>query len=417
MRGASGIPELRLEVLQGLVERFMWDPNLLFTNMFPSIDAESDLIWWEEKHGSRGLAPFIAPGSRSPRTAPLGIAERTAKAAFMSEKMHFDEDFLNNLRKEGTIQQYKSAQQTLVENMAMLINRNQRRVEWMFSEMLLSGGFTYIQKSGASLNVDYHVPSDHMVDLGVEYYWGSGSKADILGDVTTGLTKVSTANGGKVNYMVMNTNTLKLITLDDRIISLLQKSTFGDGSLFNADVAGRLAGINAAVIGKLLNMANFIIWDEQYVIRHYLTANVAAAATTIYVDDATDFVAGQTLRIHDASDEDGAYEDLTISSVSHANNTITVETGPTSAYKVREDYVTMTKYYVPNYKVLMMADVVEGQPIAKYMRAPYGNNRVWGMNTDTHEEWDPDGIEIRVQNKGLPVLQQRDAIYVLTVKQ
>jgi hypothetical protein len=37
------------------------------------------------------------------------------------------------------------------------------------------------------------------------------------------------------------------------------------------------------------------------------------------------------------------------------------------------------------------------------------------MQTDRKETWDPDGVFLRVQDKGLPVLYQRDAIYNLTV--
>ena len=48
--------------------------------------------------------------------------------------------------------------------------------------------------------------------------------------------------------------------------------------------------------------------------------------------------------------------------------------------------------------------------------APYGLNRVWGQNTDRHDEWDPDVTWIRVQDKGLPILKNRDAMYVLTVQ-
>jgi len=49
------------------------------------------------------------------------------------------------------------------------------------------------------------------------------------------------------------------------------------------------------------------------------------------------------------------------------------------------------------------------------MAAPYGLGRNWGMFVDSDEQWDPDGIFIRVQNKGLPILYHRDAMYILTV--
>ena len=75
----------------------------------------------------------------------------------------------------------------------------------------------------------------------------------------------------------------------------------------------------------------------------------------------------------------------------------------------------MKKRYCPDNLFTMFARSVEGDPIAKYMRTPYGMNRSYGVVVDTHPEWDPDGVWIRVQDKGLPVLMHRDAIYNLTV--
>ncbi len=53
--------------------------------------------------------------------------------------------------------------------------------------------------------------------------------------------------------------------------------------------------------------------------------------------------------------------------------------------------------------------------VSRYIEAPFGLGRSYGMQTDSHETWDPDGVYIRVQDKGLPVLYNRDAIYSLTV--
>jgi len=77
--------------------------------------------------------------------------------------------------------------------------------------------------------------------------------------------------------------------------------------------------------------------------------------------------------------------------------------------------VSQTSYFVPDTKFTMLAPSVDNQPIAEYKEAPFGLNRNYGIKTDKHEEWDPEGVWIRVQDKGLPVLWQRDASYVLTV--
>lgn len=75
----ADIPDLRPERLQKLIERFMAPPNLLFLNKFGEDNAPSDKIEWESQVGNRGLTPFVAPGTKSPMTAPTGVAQHSAK--------------------------------------------------------------------------------------------------------------------------------------------------------------------------------------------------------------------------------------------------------------------------------------------------------------------------------------------------
>ena len=79
------------------------------------------------------------------------------------------------------------------------------------------------------------------------------------------------------------------------------------------------------------------------------------------------------------------------------------------------DIVYMVRDFIPSDKFIMMASTVEGQAIAEYKQAPFGLNRSYGQVVDREEQWDPSGIFIRIQDKGLPVLYQRDAIYQLVV--
>ena len=64
----------------------------------------------------------------------------------------------------------------------------------------------------------------------------------------------------------------------------------------------------------------------------------------------------------------------------------------------------------------MMAANVDGQAIAEYKQAPFALDRHYGLKTDRWETQDPEGVYVRVQNKGLPVLYQRDALYILDVE-
>jgi len=405
MQGVSGIPELRLTTLQKLIERFMTPPNLKLTKMFGSDKWDSDNIEWESQIGNRGLTPFVAPDAVAPRTAPSGVAKHQAHAAFWKEKQWFNESFLNNLRKPGTDREHYKAQKYLAREAGSLRNRCDRRKEWMFAKMLTAGSFTYKEKDGMKVSVDYDVPSDNLVTLGATRKWDDGASRNIVEDIMDANITMSNNVGEKLAVAMFTSEILKLLVLDPSIQALLSKSAFGDGDLFARP---------EEVLGKLLNIANMMLYDEQYQIRAWLTAAVTGGSTTsVTVDESSDFEAGATLRFFDTSAR--SWEDETISSVDEQAGTITVSTAPATSYKVREDYVYMTKKFLPTDKFCMFAPAVEGNKIAEFANAPFGLDRNFGMNVDRHEEWDPDGVYIRVQNKGLPVLYQEDAIYVLTV--
>jgi len=403
--GAAEIPELRLARLQRLIEMFMQSPSLVLSGLWGSIPAESDTITWEGMIGSRGMTPFVAPGAKAPQVEPVGISQHQATAAFWKEKMYFDEVFLNNLRMPGTTQQHWAAKNMLARNMKMLRNRCDRRKEWMFAKMITNGSFSYTDMKGIYHTVDYGIPSAQVVTLAASRLWSTGANANIVEDIFDAKLAIRNSVGADLNYALLTTETLKYMFLNTSIQTLLKKSAFGNGDLFARP---------AAVLANLLNIDNFVIYDEQYQLKGWLTAAVTGGATTtIYVDDATDFEVGATLRFHDVSAD--TWEDETISAVDVAAGTITVSTAPTASFKASEDCVTMTKKFLPTNKFIMFCDNVQGTKIAEFMEAPFGLTRTRGMKVDSMDEWDPEGTWIRVQNKGLPVLYQRDGVYILTV--
>ena len=203
------------------------------------------------------------------------------------------------------------------------------------------------------------------------------------------------------------------MALEPDFLTLLAKTAFGAGNLFDGNV-NEIVGANPKVIGALLDLENLMFYDERYEVRAWLTGYVTTdTTTTISVDDVTDFEVGGKLRFNDVSEN--TWEEETIASIEVEAGTVTVETAPSSAYKTGVDYVSMIRPFLPDDKFIMMATVVEGNPIAIYYDAPFDLDRHYGIKTDSHEEWDPSGIFIRVQNKGLPVLMQRDALYILDV--
>ena len=410
MFGKSEIPELSLEVLQKFVTTFTTPPELALSTLFPESDSPSSTIKWESHRGGRGLTPFVPPGAPAPVTEVLGIASHQAEAAFWKEKIPFDEEFLNNIKKEGTTAEYMGAAQRLARELQSLSYRNMRRKEWMFAKMLTAGTFSYNTTKGVMTSVDYDVATAHIVTKSAAEQWDDGADKDIIGDIIAGKKIISDDCGGKVTHAVMSSTVLKYLARDPSIQTLLQKSTFGNGDLYSGS-KNSIVGVNPNVIGSLLDIPNIVVYDEKFECRAYHTA--AVSTVTVTVDNVADFEVGGTLRFVDVSA--GTYEDETIASISTTAGTITTSSAVTLVPKVGEDYVYMVRPFIPEDIFVMFAANVEGQPIAEFKRAPFALDRHYGIKMDQNEEWDPEVVWIRCQNKGLPVLYQRDAMYVLDV--
>jgi len=404
--GINDISALRLTVLNKLVTKYMSPPNLILMKMFKTVNYESDNIEWESQIGSRGLTPFAAEDAESPAATVPGIGENSAHAAFWKERTFFGASFLNNIREPGTDRRHQKASRTLGNQVRNLSNRSYRREEWMCAQMLCNDGFTYKDKNGVYITLDYGIPDDNKVSLGVDYKWDDGTKRNIAEDIYTAKQVVSNANAGVLNRAIFTSEVLKLMLFDDSIQTLLSKSNFGQGDLF-ANPTG--------VIGNLIGIGNMYEYNEAYQIRAWLTSALSSGAGphTVSVDTTVDFEVGGTLTVLDTSAK--TTETLTITAVNTNAGTLTATGTLSSSYKSGDDYAYMTKKFIPTDKFIMWADSVDGEPIAEFMKAPHELARKWGQQIDRWEKRDPDGIFVRVEDKGLPVLYHEDAVYQLTV--
>jgi hypothetical protein len=407
-KGSAGIPALQLEVLNKLITKFDRAPSMFFTNLLPTTQAASDTIKWEIEYGSAGMTPFVAPGSVAPAIGTDGVGEGSAKAAFFKEKMYFDEVFLNNMREPGTLATYQSAERKLTRGSRKLRFRIDRRREWMLSQMMTNGTLNYTQQGGTKFSLSYGIPASHLITLGAAYFWGTGASRNPVADIYNAKALLANDAGVIPSYAMLNSELLKTLILDSKIQDLLSKSAFGDGNLFSNPTQ---------VIGQLLGVGSLVVYDELYEVTGWLTGGVTGGSTTVIpVDDTSDFEVGGLLRFVDTS-ESNAWEDRAITAVSQINSTVTVATAPTNSYIAGEDKVIMRKKFIGDDTFLMFSTTsADGDTIGEFMEAPYGLGRRWGTYADTKDEWDPEGMWLRVQDKGLPVLYHPDTIVRLTVR-
>ena len=78
MKGSEGIASLKLETLNKLISKFPKAPTNTFSNMFPTVQYQSDTIRWEVEYGSAGMTPFVAPGATAPTIGLDGTGEASA---------------------------------------------------------------------------------------------------------------------------------------------------------------------------------------------------------------------------------------------------------------------------------------------------------------------------------------------------
>jgi len=413
--GASDIPDLRLSKLTKLIDKFSSAPNLKFVNRFSKQRADSDQIEWESQIGSRGMVPFKAPGAKTPQGAPRGLAAHAAKAAFMGEKMLFDEQFLNNLREPGTTNTKMNAKRKLAKELLQLRYRTDRRKEWMFVKMFSEGTFSYLEKGGLKSTVTYNIPSANKVTLTTNYKWAAGSTKDILSDIRDAKSVLEEVTDASEFTMMVTQTVLRYMVEDSGVRDLYKSSAFGRGDLFGKG-NDNVLGVRTDILGTILDV-NIEVIRERYTVEARLTAAVTADSTTVIsVTDTEDFEVGGTLRFYDVSA--GTYEDETIASIQTEAGTITVSTAPSSSYKAGEDVVSMTKIFMDDDLAVFMptSGKVENQDIADWFDAPFGIPGTYGIKLDNNPEWDPEAYWIRAQAKGLPVLYFPEAVYILNVQ-
>jgi len=408
----KGVNVLKLETLNKLYKKFPKPENLMFLNLFKDTQYPSDTIRWQVEYGSVGMTPFVAPGAPSPAIGDdIFHSEGSAAAAYWKEKIFLDEVLLNNLRHPLTEQTYYTAEKQLARQNQRLRARCDRRKEWMISQMLFTNAISYQAQGGVKFTVNYNVPAQNTVTLGGADRWDvgggvAGATATPIRDILDVRQAYVDEVGKEPEYAVITTSLLQLMMFDPQLQTLLMKSTFGEGDLFAKP---------AIVLANLLGIGNLVIYDEWFDISSWVT--VVTNATTFTVEDTTDMEVGQQVRVYNMR-QPFAWEAATIGAINFATNVITLAGGGVTAanYVAGSSRIQMRKRFANVDEFLFFSKTIDNEPIAEFMEAPFGNDRTWGAYLDMKEEWDPDGIWLRVQNKGLPVLYWPNAIMRLVVR-
>ena len=409
MKGA-GIRELRVETLNRFVSNIPKPKGNFFSELFGVSKEESDTVRWMFESGSIGMTPFVAPGSPAPVTKDdLYWREGSARAAYYKEKRFFDEVFLNNMMEPEVSLKYIKAEKRLAKTLAKLKYRCERRREWMLTQMMVNGEMSYTSEKGLSFTVNYGIPSAHKMTLATGKGWNLSTGSAPIRDMYDMKDLFANEIQAQPKYTIMNSKTLHSLLFNADIQGLLKKSAFGDGNLFSTP---------APVLASLLGVGDIKVYDELYSLRSFAAQSKSLsgnAEDTLIVESVVDFEKDTRVRIYDMS-KDNVWVELPITGVDYSTNTLTFGASAAAAgiaVVSGRDVVEMRKKFVPDWKVMMFTDEFEGEKVAEFMEAPFGLGRHWGQYTDTKIEWDPDGVWVRVQDKGLPVLYNPNTIVTL----
>ena len=383
--------------LIAVASRLPKPPAMQFTKYFPAQKLDGDNVTWEYALGSAGMSPVVAPGSPAPIIGLDGSASGSASVAYWKEKMFLDETTANNTRRIGTLG-YEKAQRILAEMLTKLIHRSKRRQEWFAARALLDSKLVYTMENGHTISVDFGRPPGNRKVLAGTYRWGEPD-ARPLQDILDIKQYMADMHGVTITILKLNSTTLRILGEDPQLIELFKKSGFGDGS-FLANPAREL--------GKVLDVT-FELNDDFYDVPAEII-NVNGA--TITVDNARDFsVKGRLFaELFDREFREEYREIATI-----VGNVITVDR-PFTTLRPGKDRVTMRKKYLQDGEICALPTSFEGNPLGFFGLAPFGIPARYGMYPDSFDIKDPDGLYIRVQNKGLPIVQSPQAIFTLVVR-
>lgn len=402
MKGSYEIPQLHHVFLRRLTaDVAAAAPKMMFSQMFTPTNIPTDEATWEIELGSTGMAPFTVPGAPAPVVGIDGFTSGHAKVAYWSEKAFLDEGFLNNLRRVGTLEADTAARQ-LGRQLQKLVYRSQRRKEWMCAKAVVDGQFTYTAPGKAgTFTVNYGRPEANSLTLAEDRKWGTGSKRNPVEDVMDAKLFMSSMYGIDNLRAVINSATLKLMLMDEKISETLKKSNFGNGDLYSDP---------ARVIGTLLGVGMLSVNDDSFECEAFVTGG---SGTSIIVDDASQFEVGGKVQLRAAKARFDSVQ-RKVTGVNVATNTITIDTAFVEPITPGKDKLVMRKKFIADNKFVLVAPTYNGIG-SEFYQAPFGIPTHFGMFTDTWTETDPDGVYLRVQNKGLPVIYNPQTSYTITV--
>jgi len=401
------IPKIvRTSTINEVVKDAMPDEGMYFSTKFPSqVNSPTNEIKYLMLHGTNGMAPITDRGVAAPQYRGGGASWVTQKGCLINEKIVYTEEDLNLCLNPDPVAR-QAAEVACLETVDDLTRRVMLRREWLAASIPCNKGvIAYKDQSGMTFNVNYRIPSTHKETLTGNYVWGTGSSRDPMGDVNTKMDVVRKSCGSPVTAVICNSTTFNTYIAGDTTLRDMMKNSAFRGA-YNPITQPWEAY-------KDLFKVPFVRFDQAHQVIAHMTSTIVSDKFT--VDNAIDLRAGATLQFC-RGDEDNfeVVEEETISSIS--GNEITLSDSPSETFVPGRDFVKATIEFLPDKRLVFMAETVGGKPLLQWNNAPMGIGATrYGMLPKTWEGNDPDAVKTRIQWLGIWALRSNQAIATLDV--
>jgi Phage major capsid protein E len=198
------------DVLVGILEELTVPDSALLDRYFGELQTEeSEEIHFDVVDGARKLAPFVSPVVEGKVVQERGFTTKSFKPAYLKPKTPIDP-----LRPVKRIagEQFGGSMSAVDRDMAILtqemenhIQLIRNRLEWMASQVLLTGAVTISGDDYQTTNVSYGRNAGHTVTLTGADLW-SASTGDPADDLQVWAELFVKNGGGEPTDVIMETN-------------------------------------------------------------------------------------------------------------------------------------------------------------------------------------------------------------------
>lgn len=315
------------------------DAFVLTDAFLPFKLVDKDKVMSLINHGAFGKTHPVNLGAEHKRIPIPGYEYREHTAGHWRESVEFGEDVLQKaVDPSRPTERWGEGLATSALN--LLDIRLNNLIEYVTAKILIDGKYSEA-RHGVNYTYDPAIPVKYYKDVTASPGW------------TTGGTWATAANAKPINDIIEATRlgTRYGINVEAVYMSLKTALDFINAADTQNKVKSSyvMVGRNydTKFIFESLTGLQLVIDERLYAEESRFTAASAVGDTTLDVQDASAFAAGDVITLRNAS---GQEEEATISSIS--GNTITISAGTTYAYAIG-DRVTAYKRYLPdNYFVL-----------------------------------------------------------------